>query len=95
MSPVLGPLIIHASQSHNEFYLYLTSAFAYQSLICSYVCTSVCIYACMYVCIYVPLKMKRDLRVKSKKFNIPVPYKMKIWRRIYFGGLTNYKNLPN
>jgi len=22
-------------------------------------------------------------------------YKMKIWRRIYFGGLVNYENLPN
>jgi len=22
-------------------------------------------------------------------------YKMKIWRRIYFGGLVNYKNPPN
>jgi len=26
-----------------------------------------------------------------------IPYKMKIWHRIYFGGLANYKNLllPN
>jgi len=24
-----------------------------------------------------------------------IPYKMKIWRRIYFGGLANYENPPN
>jgi len=27
--------------------------------------------------------------------NHDIPYKMKIWYRMYFGGLTNYKNLPN
>jgi len=33
------------------------------------------------------------------KLDVPtkydIPYKIKIWRRIYFGGLANYKNLPN
>jgi len=24
-----------------------------------------------------------------------IPYKMKIWHRIYFGGLANYENPPN
>jgi len=24
-----------------------------------------------------------------------VPYKVKIWYRIYFGGLANYENPPN
>jgi len=30
----------------------------------------------------------------SSDYNL-IPYKMKIWHRIYFGGLANYKNPPN
>jgi len=31
----------------------------------------------------------------NKLYNNNVPYKMKIWRKIYFGGLANYKNPTN
>jgi len=35
------------------------------------------------------------LDILSYKYIEYVPYKMKIWHRIYFGSLVNYKNLPN